>query len=598
MAPMALLAAAAACAHALVPGSPSCGRAVLRRRGVRFQGPGVGSSFPAHDGGGDAPGARGALKGVILGGGSFGLAMACVLGRAGVPATLLVRSRADADYLNARGRHPKHLPDVDLPEGTRATADAAEALRGASFLVHCVPVQHSRRYLRKIAKHVPPVPARPSFRRPDAGARARGRRRRAAPAPRRGLAEGGSPVRRGADASIRPGSRASGARRATPASRPRRPGAPVLCTSKGIERKTLGLMCEILPAQLGEDRAYAFLSGPSFAREIAEGPAPRRRRPSGDASRRSISAALDVDAADGRTGRARSSSSPRSARAGARTARGSARAEAAPRSAASRPGLATAVVVASEDRGAAADFRALLAPARRSAARPGTSGRVEPGRGGERSGRRSGGSAVLVARSRRGGGARVAPVGRARAGRGPTAARRLASDTFRVFTSADVVGLEVGGAVKNVLALAAGMAEGLDLGTNAVTALVTRGLYEMQRIALAMGGRASTIMGLSGVGDTFGTCFGPLSRNRGTGLRLGRGERLDDILADLGEVADRADIDRRHGRFRQNFTPLHLGHIAADSADVWTDRSLSSSSRSAAEELASRPSRTRALKSG
>lgn len=356
-----LLAAAAACAHALVPGSPSCGRAVLRRRGggVRFQGPGVGSSFPAHDGGGDAPGARGALKGVILGGGSFGLAMACVLGRAGVPATLLVRSRADADAVNARGRHPKYLPDVDLPEGTRATADAAEALRGASFLVHCVPVQHSRRYLRKIAKHVPP-------------------------------------------------------------------GAPVLCTSKGIERKTLGLMCEILPAQLGEDRAYAFLSGPSFAREIAEG-------------------------------------------------------------------LATAVVVASEDRGAAADFRALLA-----------------------------------------------------------------SDTFRVFTSADVVGLEVGGAVKNVLALAAGMAEGLDLGTNAVTALVTRGLYEMQRIALAMGGRASTIMGLSGVGDTFGTCFGPLSRNRGTGLRLGRGERLDDILADLGEVAEGVDtafalerlIKRSHKSYR------------------------------------------------
>ncbi|KAH8066235.1 hypothetical protein JL722_652 [Aureococcus anophagefferens] len=193
MAPM-LLAAAAACAHALVPGSPSCGRAVLRRRGggVRFQGPGVGSSFPAHDGGGDAPGARGALKGVILGGGSFGLAMACVLGRAGVPATLLVRAAAGG----ARG-------------GARVAPSDARA-----------------------------------------------------------------------------------------------PGA-------------------------------------------------------GRASR--------------------------------------------------------------------------------------------------------------------------------------TLARRLASDTFRVFTSADVVGLEVGGAVKNVLALAAGMAEGLDLGTNAVTALVTRGLYEMQRIALAMGGRASTI---------------------------------------------------------------------------------------------------------
>ena len=105
-------------------------------------------------------------------------------------------------------------------------------------------------------------------------------------------------------------------------------------------------------------------------------------------------------------------------------------------------------------------------------------------------------------------------------------------------------------------------------------------------------------MGLSGVGDTFGTCFGPLSRNRGTGLRLGRGERLDDILADLGEVADRADIDQRHGRFQQNFTPLHLGHIAADSADFWTDRSLSSSSRGTAEEPASKRSRTRTLKSG
>lgn len=237
------------------------------------------------------------------------------------------------------GNHPKYLNDVEIPANTHATTDEKEALQEASFLVHCVPVQHSRRYLRKISKLVPN-------------------------------------------------------------------GVPVLCTSKGIDRKTLNLMCEILPSQLGEGRSYAFLSGPSFAREIAEG-------------------------------------------------------------------LATAVVVASEDRRVAFDFRDLLA-----------------------------------------------------------------SESFRVFTSADVVGLEVGGAVKNVLALAAGMCEGLDLGTNAVTALVTRGLYEMQRIALAMGGRASTIAGLSGVGDTFGTCFGPLSRNRNTGVRLGRGERLDDILMDMGEVAE------------------------------------------------------------
>ena len=105
-------------------------------------------------------------------------------------------------------------------------------------------------------------------------------------------------------------------------------------------------------------------------------------------------------------------------------------------------------------------------------------------------------------------------------------------------------------------------------------------------------------MGLSGVGDTFGTCFGPLSRNRGTGLRLGRGERLDDILADLGEVADGVEINRWNGRVQQNFKPLYLGQIEVDSADFWTNRSLSSSSRSAAEELASKPSHTRTLKSG
>ena len=105
-------------------------------------------------------------------------------------------------------------------------------------------------------------------------------------------------------------------------------------------------------------------------------------------------------------------------------------------------------------------------------------------------------------------------------------------------------------------------------------------------------------MGLSGVGDTFGTCFGPLSRNRGTGLRLGRGERLDDILADLGEVADRVELNQWHGRVRQNVTPLDLGHIEVDAADVWTTRWLSSSARSTAEELASKRSHTRTWKSG
>ena len=109
---------------------------------------------------------------------------------------------------------------------------------------------------------------------------------------------------------------------------------------------------------------------------------------------------------------------------------------------------------------------------------------------------------------------------------------------FRVFTSTDVVGVEVGGAVKNVIAIAAGMCEGLGLGTNAMAALVTRGCNEMQRLALSLGARPSTLTGLSGVGDTFGTCFGPLSRNRNLGVRLGKGEKLEDIIGSSTEVAE------------------------------------------------------------
>ena len=128
-----------------------------------------------------------------------------------------------------------------------------------------------------------------------------------------------------------------------------------------------------------------------------------------------------------------------------------------------------------------------------------------------------------------------------------------------------------------MIALAAGMCEGLDLGTNAMAALVTRGCYEMRRIGLSMGGKSETFMGLSGVGDTFGTCFGPLSRNRNLGVRLGRGERLKDILSEQDEVAEgvdtalalarlirrsdrsyRMDLKVRAARARLS-TPLHDG---------------------------------------
>jgi len=96
----------------------------------------------------------------------------------------------------------------------------------------------------------------------------------------------------------------------------------------------------------------------------------------------------------------------------------------------------------------------------------------------------------------------------------------------------------VGGAVKNVIAIAAGMCEGLGLGTNAMAALVTRGCTEMRKLVVVCGGEPSTVFGLSGVGDTFGTCFGPLSRNRQVGMRLGRGETLEEILASSSEVAE------------------------------------------------------------
>jgi glycerol-3-phosphate dehydrogenase (NAD+) len=189
-------------------------------------------------------------------------------------------------------------------------------------------------------------------------------------------------------------------------------GVPVLSASKGIETTSLGFMADILKECLGEDRSYAFLSGPSFAREICEG-------------------------------------------------------------------VATAVVIASEDLLLADDLADILS-----------------------------------------------------------------SENFRVFTTKDVIGVEIGGAVKNVIALAAGMCEGLGLGTNAMSGLVTRGCAEMRRLGLALGARPSTISGLSGVGDTFGTCFGPLSRNRKFGYRLGKGETMEEILASTTEVAEGVETSK------------------------------------------------------
>ena len=112
------------------------------------------------------------------------------------------------------------------------------------------------------------------------------------------------------------------------------------------------------------------------------------------------------------------------------------------------------------------------------------------------------------------------------------------SPSLRVYENEDLVGVEVGGAVKNVLAIATGLCDGLGLGLNARAALITRGLAEMTRLGLALGARAETFMGLSGLGDLVLTATGDLSRNRKVGLLLAQGQTLDQAVASLGHVAE------------------------------------------------------------
>jgi glycerol-3-phosphate dehydrogenase (NAD(P)+) len=114
----------------------------------------------------------------------------------------------------------------------------------------------------------------------------------------------------------------------------------------------------------------------------------------------------------------------------------------------------------------------------------------------------------------------------------------LRADTMRAYESDDLAGVEVGGAVKNVLAIAAGASDGLGFGHNARAALITRGLAETGRLSTALGGRRETLMGLAGLGDLVLTCTGDLSRNRRVGLALAQGKPLPTILAELGHVAE------------------------------------------------------------
>jgi glycerol-3-phosphate dehydrogenase (NAD(P)+) len=117
-------------------------------------------------------------------------------------------------------------------------------------------------------------------------------------------------------------------------------------------------------------------------------------------------------------------------------------------------------------------------------------------------------------------------------------AHELHGNALRIYSSADVIGVETAGAVKNVMAIAAGISDGLELGHNARAALITRGLAEITRLGLKLGGRLETFMGLAGAGDLILTCTGDLSRNRSVGLSLARNVELASVLRDLGHVAE------------------------------------------------------------
>jgi glycerol-3-phosphate dehydrogenase (NAD(P)+) len=162
----------------------------------------------------------------------------------------------------------------------------------------------------------------------------------------------------------------------------------------------------------------------------------------------------------------------------------------------------------------------------------------------------------------------------------------LSVQNFRVYTNDDVAGTELGGALKNVMALAAGIVSGLGLGANSVAALITRGLAEMTRLALAQGARVETLMGLAGLGDLVLTSTGGLSRNRYVGHELGSGRRLDEVLAGMNEVAEGVRTTRA--------VKLLAGRLGVEmpiAEEVHAVLYEGKTARAAAVELMSRPLR-------
>mmetsp|Transcript_20065 Transcript_20065/g.36266 ORF Transcript_20065/g.36266 Transcript_20065/m.36266 type:complete len:488 (-) Transcript_20065:84-1547(-) len=278
----------------------------------------------------------------VLGGGAFGTALATHMARKGHEVNMVIRDKFVCEFMNTTRVNPKYLSDYDLPEKLRVTTDPAEALNGASALIHAVPVQASRKVLSGIREHIPE-------------------------------------------------------------------GMLIIAASKGLELQSCKLMCDLIPEALGRNPAHnpvVAVSGPSFAKEIMD------QRP-------------------------------------------------------------TAVVAASSSTAATEQ-----------------------------------------------------------------AQRLLTANYFRVSTSQDIIGVEVAGALKNVLAIAAGICEGLGLGVNAMSALVTQGTAEIRWLAIAMGAKPETLAGLSGMGDIVLTCFGSLSRNRSVGVRLGKGESITDILDSSAGIAE------------------------------------------------------------
>jgi glycerol-3-phosphate dehydrogenase (NAD(P)+) len=157
--------------------------------------------------------------------------------------------------------------------------------------------------------------------------------------------------------------------------------------------------------------------------------------------------------------------------------------------------------------------------------------------------------------------------------------------TFRLYTSTDPVGVEVGGSIKNVVAIGSGVLHGMGLGHNATAALITRGLAEMTRLAVAMGGKPLTLAGLAGLGDLVLTCTGDLSRNRTVGVELARGRKLDEIVRSMKMVAEgikttnaAVDLARRHGVempiSEQMFQMLHFGISPRNAIQRLMERSL------------------------